>query len=189
MAVHTVPPASEAHSCVSLCVLLKSVRFSSRRSGDLRVRLIISSESPAGANVPVCFDSITSGAVFMLFKCEGREQDHAEIGVTGWLTRLHAPILKREQRSGDLGKGYRDCGIPADMLSGLAYRRGRRYLRLHRGGERILARSHVNSQELTETAFNEKGERGGNAGKCSAGRESSLAVMEFRKRGRNLSHS
>lgn len=67
-----------------------------------------------------------------------KEQDHAEIDGTGWLTRLRAPILKHEQRTGDLGKGYCDCGIPADMLSGLAYRRGRlsrRYLCLHRGGE------------------------------------------------------
>lgn len=136
-------PQPAPDSCVSLCVLLKSARLSSRQSGDPRVRLIISSGSPAGANVPVCFDSIISGAVFMLFKCEGRkEQDHAEIDATDRLTRLHAPILKHEQRTGDLGKGDRDCGIPADMLSGLAYRRGRlslRYLCLHRvgGGESL----------------------------------------------------
>lgn len=73
----------------------------------------------------------------MLFKCGGKERDHAEIDVTDWLARLRAPILKQEQRTGDLGKGHQDCGLPADMLSGLAYRRGRlsrRYLCLHRGG-------------------------------------------------------
>lgn len=48
-----------------------------------------------------------------------------------------ADIKTRAEDRG-LGKGYCDCGIPADMLSGLAYRRGRlsrRYLCLHRGGE------------------------------------------------------
>lgn len=50
----------------------------------------------------------------MLFKFDGKEQTYAEIDVTR---------LEHDQRTGDLVKGYRDYGIPADVLSGLTYRR------------------------------------------------------------------